>query len=71
MARIDLPDAYGAAVSHMQVSLQVVARFRHTLGRAAPLPIARLHELVDALTATLVDGKVTGALAEHHHRDRH
>ncbi|WP_318219278.1 hypothetical protein [Streptomyces sp. SCL15-6] len=29
----------------------------------APLSIARLHELVDALTATLVDDKVTGALA--------
>ncbi|MFF5161546.1 helix-turn-helix domain-containing protein [Streptomyces sp. NPDC000348] len=63
VARIDLPDAYGAPVSHLQVSLQVVARFRHTLGRAASLSVAHLHELVDALTATLVDDKVTGALA--------
>ncbi|WP_371099944.1 hypothetical protein [Streptomyces sp. PU_AKi4] len=64
MARIDLPDAYGAAVSHLQVSLQVVARFRYAFGRAAPLSVARLHELVDALTATLVDDEVTGALAD-------
>ncbi|MFE3775763.1 hypothetical protein [Streptomyces sp. NPDC059122] len=63
VARIDLPDAYGAPVSHLQVSLEVLARFRHALGRTAPLPVARLHELVDALTATLVDDKVTGALA--------
>ncbi|MFF0143335.1 helix-turn-helix domain-containing protein [Streptomyces sp. NPDC005227] len=63
VARIDLPDAYGTPVSHLQVSLQVVARFQHTFGRTVPLSIARLHELIDALTATLVDDKVTGALA--------
>ena len=63
VARIDLPDAYGAPVSHLQVSLEVLARFQHALGRSAPLSVARLHELVDALTASLVDDKVTGALA--------
>ncbi|MFI1169337.1 helix-turn-helix domain-containing protein [Streptomyces sp. NPDC020801] len=63
VARIDLPDAYGAPVSHLQVSLEVLARFQHAFGRSAPLSVARLHELVDALTASLVDDKVTGALA--------
>ncbi|MFC8278130.1 helix-turn-helix domain-containing protein [Streptomyces sp. NPDC057271] len=63
VARIDLPDSYGAPVSHLQVSLEVLARFRHAFGRAAPLPVARLHELIDALTASLVDDKVTEALA--------
>ncbi|GHH27188.1 hypothetical protein GCM10018780_81650 [Streptomyces lanatus] len=63
VARIDLPDAYGAPVSHLQVSVEVLARFRHTFGRTVPLSVARLHELVDALTATLVDDKVTEALA--------
>ncbi|GGX82033.1 AlbA family DNA-binding domain-containing protein [Streptomyces fructofermentans] len=63
VARIDLPDAYGTPVSHLQVSLQVVARFQHTFGRTVPLSIARLHELIDALTATLVDAQVTEALA--------
>ncbi|MER5564348.1 ATP-binding protein [Streptomyces sp. NPDC002506] len=63
VARIDLPDAYGAPVSHLQVSVEVLARFRHAFGRTVPLSVARLHELVDALTATLVDDKVTEALA--------
>ncbi|MGC9537594.1 AlbA family DNA-binding domain-containing protein [Streptomyces sp. UG1] len=63
VAKIDLPDAYGVPVSHLQVSLEVVARFQHALGSSAPLSVARLHELVEALTATLVDDAVTGALA--------
>ncbi|MGK3945144.1 helix-turn-helix domain-containing protein [Streptomyces sp. RP5T] len=63
VARIDLPDAYGATVSHLQVTVEVLARFRHAFGRAAPLPVARLHELIDALAAALVDDGVTEALA--------
>ncbi|MET8102260.1 ATP-binding protein [Streptomyces sp. NPDC005236] len=63
VARIDLPDAYGTPVSHLQLSLQVVARFQHAFGRTVPLSVARLHGLIDALTATLVDDKVTEALA--------
>jgi hypothetical protein len=63
VARIDMPDAYGAPVSHLQVSLEVVARFGHALGGSPPLSVARLYGLVDALTATLVDDDVAGALA--------
>lgn len=64
VARIDLPDAYGAPVSHLQVSLEVVARFRHAgLASKSALSISRLHELVDALVASLVDDEVTKALA--------
>ena len=63
VAKVDLPDAYGTAVSHLQVSLEVVARFRHAgLGKPA-LSITRLHELVDALVGSLVDDEVTKALA--------
>jgi hypothetical protein len=64
VARMDLPDAYGAPVSHLQVSLEVVARFRHAdLANKSTLSISRLHELVDALVASLVDDDVTKALA--------
>ncbi|MFG2761618.1 hypothetical protein [Streptomyces wuyuanensis] len=63
VARIDLPDAYGVPVSHLQVSLEVIVRFQHAFGRGVPLSVTRLHELVDALTGTLVDDKVTEALA--------
>ncbi|MFE6963008.1 hypothetical protein [Streptomyces sp. NPDC057696] len=64
VARVDLPDAYGTAVSHLQVSLEVVARFRHAgLASESALSISRLHELVDALVASLVDDEVTTALA--------
>ena len=63
IATIDLPDAYGASVSHLQVSLQVLTRFGHALGHKPPLSVSRLHELVDTLTATLVDDDVAQALA--------
>lgn len=63
IATIDLPDAYGVPISHLRVSLEVVARFRHALGSSVPLSIARLHELVDSLASSLVDDEVTKALA--------
>lgn len=63
VAKIDLPDAYGTPASHLQVSLEFRACFHHALGSRPALSVARLHELVDALAASLVDEEVVGALA--------
>ncbi|KOV58926.1 hypothetical protein ADL00_26060, partial [Streptomyces sp. AS58] len=45
------------------VSLEVRAGFHHALGSRPALSGTRLHELVDALAASLVDEEVVGALA--------
>lgn len=66
IAKVDLPAAYGAPVSHLQVSLEVLVRISHTTSGQPGnlrLSVARLYELVDALAASLVDPSVTTALA--------
>ncbi|MFE5587417.1 helix-turn-helix domain-containing protein [Kitasatospora sp. NPDC056531] len=64
IAKVDLPASYGAPVSHLQVSLEVVVRFGHVAGKPSPpVAVGRLYELIDALVAALVDDSVTEALA--------
>lgn len=57
IAQLDLPAAYGAVVSHLQVTLEVVV----SVGTL--LPVDLLYVLIDALTATLADEPVTTVLA--------
>lgn len=66
IAKVDLPAAYGAAVSHLQVTLEVFVRISHTTSSqpgSLRLSVAQLYELVDALAASLVDEPATAALA--------
>jgi hypothetical protein len=66
IAKVDLPAAYGAAVSHLQVTLEVVVSIGYTAtGQPGGmrLPVDRLYGLIDALTATLADEPVTTVLA--------
>lgn len=65
VATLHLPSSNGAAVSHLQVTLEVVVRIGHALGRTSspPVSVARLYELIDALVASLVDENVTSTLA--------
>jgi hypothetical protein len=66
IARVDLPASYGAPVSHLQVSLDVVVRVGYNAAGqpgSLLLPVGRLYDLVDALAASLVDDAVTAALA--------
>lgn len=66
IAEVDLPDAYGAVVSHLQVTLEVVVSIGYTAtGQPGGmrLPVDRMYGLIDALTATLADEPVTTVLA--------
>lgn len=64
VANVALPDAYGTPVTHLVVSLEVMARIRHAgLVTSAGFTVSRLLELVDALMSSLVEDEVTKALA--------
>jgi hypothetical protein len=66
IAKVDLPASYGAPVSHLQVTLEVLVRISRTASGqqgSLRLSVDRLYELIDALAASLVDDTVTTALA--------
>ncbi|WP_161789807.1 ATP-binding protein [Streptacidiphilus neutrinimicus] len=65
VAKLELPASYGAPVSHLRVSLEALVRIGHALKMPSSpaLAVGRLHDLVDSMVATLVDERVTAALA--------
>ncbi|QNA72006.1 ATP-binding protein [Streptomyces sp. So13.3] len=65
IAKLDLPSSYGAPVSHLQVSLEVVVRIGYALKLpgSPPLAVGALRDLVDSLVTTLVGDPVITALA--------